>query len=326
MRRRELIAFFGSAAVAWPFSARAQPPMPIIGYLAYGYPETDNFRVPTFRQGLNETGYIEGRNVVIEYRWARGQYERLPNLAADLVHLHVSVIAAMAGAPPALAAKAATSTIPIVVALADPVQFGLVASLNRPGGNITGVATLTAELVGKRLDLLRELLPTAHVVAVMVNPANTAGTATETTNLDEAARSLGLQLHFVRASTEAEIDATFEALVELRADALIVSADPFFTSRKEQIVALAAAKGMPATYVWREFAEVGGLMSYGSDLADSYRQAGIYTGKILKGAKPADLPVQQVVKLALVINLKTAKALGLTIPPLILARADEVIE
>jgi putative tryptophan/tyrosine transport system substrate-binding protein len=219
-----------------------------------------------------------------------------------------------------------TSTIPIVVMLADPVQFGLVAGLNRPGGNITGAAILATELVAKRLELLHELLPSASVFAVLINPANTASTEVVTRNLKDAARSLGLQLHFLRASTAAEIDAAFEGLAVSRADTLIVSTDPFFASRKDQIVALAARQAIPATYEWRKFAVAGGLMSYGSGLADSYRQAGIYTGKILKGAKPADLPVQQVVKLELVINLKTAKALGLTIPQLLLGRADEVIE
>jgi putative ABC transport system substrate-binding protein len=300
--------------------------MPVIGYLAYGSPEADDFRVPAFRRGLSEAGYTEGQNVAIEYRWARGQYEKLPDLAADLVRRQVSVIAAMAGAPPALAAKAATSTIPIVVMLSDPVQFGLVAGLNRPGGNITGVAILATELVAKRLELLHELLPSASAIAALINPANTASTEVVTRNLKDAARSLGLQLHFLRASTAAEIDAAFEGLALSRADALIVSTDPFFVSRKDQIVALAARQAIPATYEWREFVVAGGLMSYGSDLVDGYRQAGVYTGKILKGTKPADLPVQQAVKIELVINLKTAKTLGLTIPLTLLARADEVIE
>ena len=324
-RRRDLIVVLGTAVVS-PLAAVAQQPMPVIGYLAHGYPETDDFRVPSFRRGLNETGYVEGQNVAIEYRWARGQYEKLPDLAADLVQRQVSVIAAMAGAPPALAAKAATSTIPIVVMLSDPVQFGLVAGLNRPGGNITGVAILATELVAKRLDLLHELLPSASVIAALINPANTASTEVATRNLKDAALSLGLQLHFLRATTAAEIDAAFEGLAVSRADALIVSTDPFFTSRRDQIVALAARQAIPATYDWREFVVAGGLMSYGSDLVDGYRQAGVYTGKILKGDKPADLPVQQAVKIELVINLKTAKALGLTIPLSLAGRADEVIE
>jgi putative ABC transport system substrate-binding protein len=321
--RRDLLALLGGAATS--SLAHAQP-MPVIGYLAYGSPETDNFRAPAFRQGLKETGYVEGESVAFEYRWARGQYDRLPDLAADLVRHQVNVIAAMAGAPPALAAKAATSTIPIVVMVSDAVQYGLVASLNRPGGNITGVAVLTADLMGKRLDVLHEILPSASIIGVMVNPANAVGPDAETAKLGEAARSLGLQMHVLRATTTAEIDAAFEDLVAFRADALIVSSDPFFTSRRNQIVELAARRAMPAIYGWREFADVGGLMSYGTNLADSYRLAGIYTGKILKGAKPADLPVQQAVKIELVINLKTAKALGLTIPLPLAGRADEVIE
>src|SRR6516164_2142825 len=220
MRRRDFSAFLGGTAVVWSIGARAQQPMPVIGYLAYGHPETDDFRVPSFRRGLNETGYVEGQNVAIEYRWARGQYEQLPDLAADLVRRKVSVIAAMAGAPPALAAKAATSTIPIVVMLADPVQFGLVAGLNRPGGNITGVAILATELVAKRLELLHELLPSANVIAALINPANTASTEVAIRNLKDAARALGLQLHFLRASTAAEIDTAFEGLAVSGADAL----------------------------------------------------------------------------------------------------------
>lgn len=324
MRRREFIALFGGTAVS-PLAAHAQQSMPVIGYLAYGSPETDEFRAPAFRLGLKATGYLEGENVAFEYRWARGQYDRLPDLAVDLVRHQVNVIAAMAGAPPALAAKAATSTIPIIVMVSDPVQYGLVSSLNRPGGNITGVAVLTAELMEKRLDLLHETLPSARVIALLVNPANATGTDAETANVGETARSFGLQMNVLRATTVAEIDVAFEDLVEFRADALIVSSDPFFTSRKDQIVAQ-AARAMPAIYGWRVFAEAGGLMSYGADLADSYRLAGTYTGKILKGTNPADLPVQQAVKIELVINLKTAQALGLTIPLPLAGRADEVIE
>ncbi len=326
MRRRNLVALVTGATIAWPLAVRAQPLMPVIGYLSNGSPESDNaIRLTAFRQGLNETGYVEGQNVAIEYRWARGQNDRLPALAADLVGRRVIVIVA-GGAPPALAAKAATSAIPIVFNVGDPIEFGLVASLNRPGGNLTGVANLTAELAAKRLDLLHELLPTAAVVAVLVNPTNPANAESETRNLRDAAPSLGLKLHILRASTVSEIDEAFGTLVEFRVGALVVSGDQLFTNRREQIVALAARHGVPAIYNWREFAAAGGLMSYGNDLADSYRQAGIYTGKILKGAKPADLPVQQAVKVELVINLKTAKALGLTVPLTLLGRANEVIE
>jgi putative tryptophan/tyrosine transport system substrate-binding protein len=327
MRRRDFIILLAGAMGGWPSAVRAQQkPMPVIGYLSAGSPESDDFRLTAFRQGLNETGYVEGRNVAIEYRWAPGQYDRLPALAADLVRRQVTVIAA-AGIPPTFAAKAATSTIPIAfMAGVDPVEFGLIASLNRPGGNITGVAILTAELAGKRLELLHELVPTAAVIALLVNPTDPAATESETRHLQDAVRSLGLQLHILPASTPSEIDLAFGTLVELRAGALIVSTDPLFTNQRAQIVALAARHAVPAIYVWREFVAAGGLMSYGTDLTDSYRQAGIYTGKILKGTKPADLPVEQVVKVQLFINLRAAKALGLTIPQVLLGRADEVIE
>ena len=311
MRRRGLIALVAAAAIAWPVGARAQQPMPVIGYLSPGSLQSDNIpaRLPAFRQGLNEMGYMEGQNVTIEYRGAQGQNDRLPDLAADLVRRQVSVIVTNSP-PPALAAKAATATIPIVFLLGiDPVQSGFVVSLNRPGGNITGVSLLNAELAGKRLDLLHELLPTAAVVALLVNPTNPSNSELETTSLQDAARALGLQAHVLRASTPSEIDAAFGALVDLRAAALVVAGDPFLTSERAQITALTARYAVPAIYVYREFAAAGGLMSYGTDLADSYRLAGVYTGKILKGANPADLPVQQVVKLELVIS-----------------RADEVIE
>ena len=326
MRRREFLALLGAAAAA-SLATRAQQPMPVIGYLSVGSPETDNIpgRLVAFRRGLSEAGYVEGQNVAIEYRWAEGEYDRLPALAADLVHRPVSLIVAQ-NAPAAFAAKAATSTIPIVFDSGiDPVQSGLVASLSRPGGNITGVALLTVELMGKRLELLHELLPKAAVVTLLVNPGNPV-TDAESKSLQEAAGSLGLRTHELRAGSPSEIEAAFETLAGLRADALVVSVDTLFTSQREQIVALAARHAVPAIYGWRLFPAAGGLISYGSDIADSYRQLGVYTAKILKGAKPADLPVQHVVKLDLVINLRTAKALGLTIPPLILARADEVIE
>jgi putative tryptophan/tyrosine transport system substrate-binding protein len=327
MRRRDLLLLLGGASMSPPALHAQQKATPVIGYLGTLSPGERAPYVAAFRQGLYETGYVEGQNVTIEYRWARGQYDRLPELAADLVQRQVSVIAAMAGPPPALAAKAATSTIPIVFYLGvDPIQFGLVASLNRPGGNMTGLAFLNAELAGKRLELLHELLPAASAVVLLVNPTNPSATEEETRNFDDAAHALGLPAHTLRASTPSEIEAAFATLVELPAVGLIVSSDPFFTSRKDQIVSLATHRAVPATYVWREFAEAGGLMSYGGDLADGYRKAGIYAGKILKGAKPADLPVEQTVKIELVINLNTAKALGLTIPPTLLARADDVIE
>jgi putative ABC transport system substrate-binding protein len=324
MLRREVITLIGGAAAAWPLTARAQQ-MPVIGYLSPHFPGSDGFRLTAFRQGLGETGYAEGQNVTIEYREAEGQYDRLPALAADLVRRHVTVIVA-ATIPSAFAAKAATSAIPIVfLAGIDPVQSGLVAGLNRPGGNMTGVAILTAELAAKRLDLLYELVPTATIVALLVNPADPV-TDVETRNLQDAAHSLRLQPHILRASTAGEIDAAFGTLVELGARALVVSTDPFFTDQRAQIVALAARHAVPAIYVWRECAAAGGLMSYGTDLPDSFRQTGVYTGKVLKGAKPADLPVEQVVKVELVINLTTAKTLGLTIPQALLGRADEIIE
>ena len=325
MKRRDLLALLGSAEVS-SLPARAQQPMPVIGYLSAGSSESDDFRLIGFRQGLAETGYVEGQNVAIEYRWAPGQYDRLPALAADLVRRQVTVIAAV-GIPPILAAKAATSTIPIAfMAGVDPVEFGLIASLNRPGGNITGVAILSAELAGKRLELLHELVPTAAVVALLVNPTNLAATESETRSLEDATRSLRLQLQILPASTASEIDAAFGALVKLKAGALVVSGDPFFTNQRAQIVALAARHAIPAIYIWREFATAGGLMSYGANLADMHRLARIYTGKVLRGAQPGDLPVEQLTKVELVINLKTAKTLGLTIPLTLSGRADEVIE
>jgi putative ABC transport system substrate-binding protein len=300
----------------------------VIGYLSTGSAESDNIpgRLIAFRKGLNERGFVEGQNVIIEYRWAEGEYDRLPALAADLVNRGVSLMVTP-GAPTALVAKAATSTIPIVFNQGiDPVQSGLVDSFNRPGGNITGIELLTTELAGKRLELLHEMLPTAAVVALLVNPTNTGNAEEETRRVQDAAHALGLQAYILQASTPSEIDAAFGAIVEAHADGLIVSGDPFFTNQRNQIIALAAAHAVAGVYNYHEFVTAGGLMSYGADLAESYRQLGIYTGKIIKGAKPAELPVQQVVKLELVINLKTANALGLTIPRLLLGRADEVIE
>ena len=328
MRRREFIAFLTSAAVS-SLAAHAQQSMPVIGWLSAGSAESDNIpaRLIAFRRGLSEAGYVEGENVAIEYRWAESQYDRAPDLVADLIRRQVSVIFAVGGFPMAFAAKAATTTIPIVFNLGiDPVQLGLVASLNRPGGNVTGVAELAAELAGKRLDLLHELVPTAAAVALLVNPTNTANRGLETSSLRDVANSLGLRLHLLAASSASEIDAAFATLAELRAGALVVSVDTLFTSQRAKIVALAARHAVPAVYGWREYPAEGGLMSYGSNLADSYRLAGVYVAKILKGARPADLPVEQAVKLDLVINLKTAKALGLTIPLPLSGRADEVIE
>jgi putative ABC transport system substrate-binding protein len=324
MRRRDLLLALTTVIGARSLGAQ-QKAMPVIGYLSPGSSESDDFRLTAFRTGLNETSYFEGQNVAIEYRWAHGQNDRLPTLAADLVHLQVLVMVT-AGAPPTFAAKAATSAIPIVFVLGiDPIQSGLVASLNRPGGNITGASLIFEELAAKRLQLLRELVPAAVVVALLVNPTNPVSDPV-TRSLQDAARYLGLQTRVLRASTASEIDAAFGALAELGAGALILGGDPFFTNQRTQIVALAAGHAVPAIYEVRLFPAAGGLMSYGADLADSFREAGVLTGKILKGAKPADLPVEQPTKLDLVVNLKTAKMLGLTIPQSILARADEVIE
>ena len=327
MKRRNFITLLGGAAVAGPLAGRAQQtPTPVIGFLNSGAREAYAPFLTAFLEGLKDAGYAEGQNVAIEYRWAEGRHNELPALARELVRLKVTVIAATGGTPSALAAKAATSTIPIVFYLGiDPVQFGLVASLNRPAGNMTGIAALTVELEAKRLEFLHELLPTAAIIAVLVNPNNPAIEA-ETRSMREAARSLGLQLEILTASTVGDIDIAFAALVERRVGALIVLADAFLTSRRNQIVTLAARHAVPAMFHWREFAVAGGLASYGPRLADGYRQVGVYVGKILKGAKPADLPVEQSVKLELVINLKTAKALGLKVPPALLLRADEVIE
>jgi ABC-type uncharacterized transport system substrate-binding protein len=327
MRRREFITLVSGAA-AWPLAARAQQrAMPAIGYLGSGSPGEFVGRLRAFRQGLSETGYVEGKDVAIEYRWAENQYDRFPALLADFIRHKVIVIVAVTGTPPALAAKAATTTIPIVfVTAGDPVALGLVDSLNRPGGNLTGVATLTVELAPKQLEVLHELVPTATIIALLVNPTHPTIAETISRDMQAAAHTLGLQLHVLHASTERDFDAVFAFLSRLRAGALVIGSDPFFNSRSQQLVALASRHAMPTMYPFREYAMAGGLISYGNSIADAHREVGVYTGRILQGAKPADLPVQQAVKVELVINLKTAKALGLSVPTALLLRADEVIE
>ena len=328
MRRREFITLIGGAAV-WPLAARAQQPaMPVIGFLNPQSPEGYVEQMRAFRQGLRSTGYVEGENVAIEYRWADNQYERLPPLAADLVRRRVTVIAATGGPPPALAAKAATATIPIVFNVGnDPVRHGLVASLARPGGNLTGVNFLVVELAAKRLELLRALVPGAARVAVLLNPLSSGDNAKVTLrDVEEAARAFGLQVQALNAVTSGEIDAAFEQMGREWPDALFVATTPLFTVRRIQLVQLAAFHRIPAAYATRDLVEVGGLMSYGASLTDAYHQVGVYVGRILKGAKPADMPVLQSTKLELVINNHTARMLGLTVPDKLLAAADQVIE
>ncbi len=326
MKRRDLLTLL-AGVIAWPFAARAQKkPLPVIGYLSGSSAGPSAPFVAAFRHGLSDTGYVEGQNVAIEYRWAEGSYDRLPALAAELVGRSVDLIVASGGPPAAQAAKRATSTIPIVFASGDdPVATGLVASLARPGGNLTGVSFLVADLNPKRLELLSELVPQAKVIALLVNP-KLPETDRVMRDVQEAARAKGLQLPILKASDESEIDAAFATLVQLHVGALLVGSDPFLNSRREQLVALASRHAVPAIYAWREFAASGGLISYGASFTADFRQLGIYAGKILKGAKPADLPVEQPTRFELVINLKTAKALGITVPPSLLARADEVIE
>jgi putative ABC transport system substrate-binding protein len=325
MRRREVFGFLGGAAVAWPLAARAQPPaMPVIGFLSGASAWEYAYVVEAFRQGLKEIGYVERNNVAVEYRWADGHYERLPALVADLLSRHISVIAA--NGPAAVAAKAATTSIPIVfVTAADPVKIGLVESLNRPGGNLTGVSLLSVELAAKKLQMLHELVPSVRTVALLVNSSN-RNAETQSRDLRAAAQTLGLQLHVLHANSERDFDVAFAALAPLKVGALVIGTDGFLNSRTEQLAALTLRHAIPAVFQYREFTAAGGLMSYGTSLTDTYRQAGIYVGRILKGEKPADLPVQQATKVELIINLKTAKALGLDVPPTLLARADEVIE
>jgi putative tryptophan/tyrosine transport system substrate-binding protein len=328
VKRRAFITLLGGAAAAWPLAARAQQPaMPMIGFLSTASPRLYEHRLRPFREGLKEAGYVEGRNVEIDYRWAEAQDHRLPVLAAELVQRRVAVIVAAGGTPSAVAAKAATTTIPIVFGVAvDPVEVGLVASLNRPGGNVTGVTNLNVEVGPKRLELLHELLPSVTVIAVLVNPASPAIAELFLRSMQAAAHTLGLKLHVLHASTERDFDTAFATLVQLRAGALVISPEILYNARIEQLAALTVRHAVPAIYQYRQFVAAGGLLSYGSDEREYYRQVGSYVGRILKGEKPGDLPVQQATKVELIINLKTAKALGLTVPLPLLARADEVIE
>jgi len=327
MRRREFIKAATASAVAWPFAARAQQSaIPVLGFVNVA--SAKNFVRPlsAFLKGLGEVGYVDGQNVTIEYRWAEGKNDRLPSFVADLIERKVKVIAATS-TPAAIVAKAATTTIPIVFTTADdPVRLGLVTSLNRPGGNVTGATQATVEVAPKQLQLLHELVPKARVMALLVNPAIPTLADSSTRALQAAARTLGLNLHVLNASTEGEFNGVFAKLIQLRAGGLVIGSDPFFTSRTEQLAALAVHHAVPAVYHWREFAVAGGLVSYGAAVTDVYRLAGNYTGRILKGDKPADLPVQQVTKVELHINQRTAKALGLTVPQALLSRADDVIE
>jgi putative ABC transport system substrate-binding protein len=327
LKRREFITLLGGTA-AWPLAALAQQAAtPVIGFLNPTSSDTNADRLRAFRQGLKDTGYVEGENVTVAYRWAENQIDRMPALAAELVRRQVAVIAATGGPPAVFAAKAATTTIPIVFGVNEnPVRLGLVASLDRPSGNLTGINFLTGELTAKRLELLRELVPAAARIAVLVNPANVSNSETTLRDIQSAARAMGLQIQVLNAASNHDINAAFATLVNERPDALFVGIDSFLLSRRVQLTHLAARHAVPTTYPLREYAEGGGLMSYGTSLSDTYRQMGAYTGRILKGAKPADLPVVQASKFELVINAETARMLGLTIPPTLLALADEVIE
>jgi putative ABC transport system substrate-binding protein len=327
MRRREFIVFVGTAA-GWPLAARAeqQSSIPVIGFLNSASPQPFANYVSGFRVGLKQTGYIDGQNVTIEFRWAEGDYDRLPEMAADLVRRKVAVLASTGGPPSVLAAKAATTTIPIVFTIGtDPIRLGVVTSLSRPGGNITGVNLFAAAMESKRLGLLRALIPGVQLIAVLLNP-NRPNYALQVRDVQEPAAAIGQQIRILSASNESDIDAAFATAVQLRAGAMLVSADPFFNSQRDKIIALAARYSIPAVYEWREYALAGGLMSYGTNISDGYRQAGVYAGRILKGEKPADLPVVQSARFELVINLKTAKALGIEVPPNLSAEADEIIE
>jgi len=328
MRRREFITLLGGAGVAWPLAARAQQPaMPVVGFINAGAADTSARRVAAFRKGLSEAGYAEGQNVMVEYHWLEGHYDRLPAVLADLVRRRVAVIATPGGTEATLAAKTATATIPIVFGVAeDPVMLGIVASLARPGGNATGINFFALEIDAKRLGLMHELLPKATRFAVLVNPANATPTQATSKALKEAARALGLDILFFNASTPAEIDAAFAAFGRERADGLFIGGDALFARRAVQLATLAVRDRMPASYASREMVEAGLLMSYGTSFPDMFRQVGIYTGSILKGAKPADLPVLQSTKFEFILNLQTARSLNLDIPPTLLARADEVIE
>ena len=325
--RREFITLLGGAAAAWPLAARAQQPaLPVIGFLNQASPDGYRRMVTAFRQGLQESGYVEGRNVAIEYRWAGGHNDRLPAMVAELVQRQVTVIAATT-TPAALAAKAATTSIPIVFEMGgDPIALGLVTSLSRPGGNVTGVTQLNVEVASKRLELLHELLPTAIVTALVVNPTNPAVTEVVLRASQAAAQRLGLDLHVLNASSESDFDGVFANVIQLRAGGLVIGSDAFFNSRSEQLAALALRHAVPTVFENREFVAAGGLAAYSGDVVDAYRLAGVYAARILKGEKPGELPVQQATKIQLVLNLKTAKALGITVPLPLLGRADEVIE
>ena len=326
MKRREFITLLGGAA-AWPLVARAQQRLPVIGFLGSASPNTFPERMRAYFQGLRQAGFEEGRNVAIEYRWAEGRIERLPALATELVQQKVDVIAAIGGPPQALAAKAATSTIPVVFQVgADPIALGLVASLSRPGGNITGVASLNVDVGPKRLELMHELLPSAKTIAFLFNPANASTAEMQTKAFQTAAQTLGIELRALPATAERDLEAAFARMIDAKVSGVVIGNDVVFTSRSAQLAELSLRDKLPAVSPFREFPMAGGLMSYGGDILDSWRLGGVYTGRVLKGEKPADLPVQQSTKVELIVNLKAAKALGFTVPMLLLGRADEVIE